>query len=144
MDTTCALAIITPSEKVLLVHPTGAGYFGSWSLPKGKRDAGETELEAAIREVYEETSLDVKAFAGKLVDLGNYAYTKEKRYHIFKLDYPKEIDAKSLKCISTFSDFGTEILECDKFQMASLDDCKLLLNPKQSKIVMSLKDKILA
>ncbi len=39
---------------VVLVHRAA---YGDWSLPKGKVEAGETDEEAAIREVAEETSL---------------------------------------------------------------------------------------
>ena len=48
--------------KILLVHPTGA----SWQkrtvgIPKGSIEAGETELEAALRETYEETGIRLRA-----------------------------------------------------------------------------------
>ena len=38
--------------QVLLVHRPR---YDDWSLPKGKLDPGESGLEAAVREVYEET-----------------------------------------------------------------------------------------
>ena len=142
MDTTCALALITPSNKILIVHPTGAGYFSAWSLPKGKLDEGETVREAAIRECYEEAGLDVSSRANELVDLGNFAYTKEKRYHLFTLKYGEEIDVKQLNCMATFSDHGKEIVEVDKFQMTTLDNCRMLLNPRQSRIIESVREKL--
>jgi 8-oxo-dGTP diphosphatase len=40
--------------KVLLVHRPR---YDDWSLPKGKLDAGESALDAALREVHEETGL---------------------------------------------------------------------------------------
>ncbi len=40
--------------EVLLVHRPR---YDDWSLPKGKLDPGETEAEAALREVAEETGL---------------------------------------------------------------------------------------
>jgi 8-oxo-dGTP diphosphatase len=42
------------STEVLLVHRPR---YDDWSLPKGKRDRGETALECALREVWEETGL---------------------------------------------------------------------------------------
>ena len=42
------------STEVLLVHRPR---YDDWSLPKGKRDRGETSLECALREVREETGL---------------------------------------------------------------------------------------
>lgn len=46
----------------LVFNPSGEGLFifrrGKWDLPKGKIDPGETPLEAALREVREETGLE--------------------------------------------------------------------------------------
>lgn len=48
-------AIIIHNGKTLLVHQTN----NFWSFPKGHIESGETEAEAAIREVKEETNLDI-------------------------------------------------------------------------------------
>lgn len=42
---------------VCLVHRPHKGRFGEWSLPKGKVDSGEHPVEAAVREVAEETGI---------------------------------------------------------------------------------------
>ncbi len=42
--------------EVLLVHRPR---YDDWSLPKGKREAGEADEDCARREVYEETGLEV-------------------------------------------------------------------------------------
>jgi len=42
-------------REVLIVHRPR---YDDWSLPKGKLEPGETESEAALREVFEETGLD--------------------------------------------------------------------------------------
>ena len=47
--------IIIDNEKILLVKQTK----GFWSFPKGHMESGETELQTAIREVKEETNIDV-------------------------------------------------------------------------------------
>lgn len=44
--------------EVLLVHRPR---YGDWTLPKGKLDPGETHLQAALREVHEETALRCSA-----------------------------------------------------------------------------------
>jgi predicted NUDIX family NTP pyrophosphohydrolase len=50
--------------EVLLVHPGGPFWakkdLGSWSIPKGEYEEGEDPLDAAKREVEEETGLKVK------------------------------------------------------------------------------------
>ncbi len=43
--------------EVVLVHRP---HYDDWSLPKGKVDAGETYVQAAIREVREEASVEVQ------------------------------------------------------------------------------------
>ena len=48
--------IIIENGKVLLIQQTK----GHWGFPKGHVEAFETESETAIREVKEETNLDVK------------------------------------------------------------------------------------
>lgn len=48
--------IIIENDKVLLIQQTK----GHWGFPKGHVEAFETESETAIREVKEETNLDVK------------------------------------------------------------------------------------
>ena len=48
-------AIIIKDGKILLVKENK----GHWGLPKGHMEGNETEIETAIREVKEETNLDV-------------------------------------------------------------------------------------
>lgn len=50
--------VINAGDKYLLVKPYG-GTTGGWGIPKGKLDPGEVIRAAAIREVMEETNLDV-------------------------------------------------------------------------------------
>ncbi len=50
---------------------------GRWDLPKGKVEAGETLMQAALREVGEETGIEVFAKAGNTLAC--------KTYHVFNL-----------------------------------------------------------
>lgn len=49
-------AIVVEDGKVLLVKHNA----GHWDFPKGHVEEGETEIETAIREVKEETNIDIK------------------------------------------------------------------------------------
>ena len=49
-------AIVVEDGKVLLVKHNA----GHWDFPKGHVEEGETEFETAIREVKEETNIDIK------------------------------------------------------------------------------------
>ena len=60
MEKSCG-AIIFNEDKVLVVKQT-SGFYG---FPKGHVEIGETEKETAIREVKEETGLDIKIISDK-------------------------------------------------------------------------------
>lgn len=60
----------TSPPAVLLVRETHGLGRGTWGIPKGARETGETDRGAARREVREETGVDA---CGALVDLG-YVY----------------------------------------------------------------------
>lgn len=60
MEKSCG-AIIFNEGKVLVVKQT-SGFYG---FPKGHVETGETEKETAIREIKEETGLDIKIISDK-------------------------------------------------------------------------------
>ena len=59
-------AVVVGPEGVLLVRRAHAPMRGEWSLPGGAVEVGETLAEAVVREVHEETGLDVEV--GPLLD----------------------------------------------------------------------------
>ena len=59
MKTSAGLVIIF-DKKILLVHPTNAPWFGSYSIPKGEIKEGESLLDTAIRETKEEIGVEFK------------------------------------------------------------------------------------
>ncbi len=81
--------VIDPEERVLLVHGSGIGpAAGYWVLPGGGVEPGETPLQVAIREVREETGLqltetDVTGPIGSgqvAFSFGNVAYRQQQHY----------------------------------------------------------------
>jgi predicted NUDIX family NTP pyrophosphohydrolase len=63
--------------EVLLVHPSGGYNRNSpWGIPKGIPDEGEALEDAARRETWEETGVQV---TGPLVSLDSVDYTKSKK-----------------------------------------------------------------
>lgn len=80
-------AVLIQNEKILLVkrgYPPG---LGKWSIPGGVVEAGERLVEAAKRELKEETGLEAEPL-GVLWVLNNIVYDKEKRvlYHYLVID----------------------------------------------------------
>ena len=51
--------VVWQGERVLLIRRGRAPRLGQWGLPGGAQSAGETLFEAAVREVLEETGLEV-------------------------------------------------------------------------------------
>ena len=58
MEKSAGIAIIYRNQ-ILMSHATNAPWFKSWMPPKGKLEEGETEEEAACREVEEESGITV-------------------------------------------------------------------------------------
>ena len=58
--------------------------YNNWDFPKGILEAGETSLEAAIREIGEETGIHELDFSWgeKYLDTGPYSRGKVARYYL--------------------------------------------------------------
>ncbi len=79
--------VIGPNKKVIIVNQNG----NSWSLPKGHLDKGENYLQAAVREIEEETGVKQLDF---IEELGSY-----QRY---KIGLEADEDKSELKNIKIF------------------------------------------
>jgi 8-oxo-dGTP diphosphatase len=81
-------AIIVDGDKILLEKRKNEPSKGKWSIPGGLLELGESVEEAVIREVQEETGLEV--YDPRLVDVVNYIRLGEKGaviYHYVIIDY---------------------------------------------------------
>lgn len=65
--------VTAPNGTMLLIKRNGR-----WDLPKGKVEAGETLLQAALRETEEETGI-------KNISISNSQFSIFKTYHIYNL-----------------------------------------------------------
>jgi 8-oxo-dGTP diphosphatase len=81
-------AVIIQDGRVLLVQRAHEPLAGQWSLPGGAVEVGETLREAVVREVREETGLDVDVGAlVEVVDRVQHAEDGRVEYHFVVVDY---------------------------------------------------------
>ena len=65
-------ACVWHTQKVLIIQRANPPFAGLWSLPGGRVEAGETVVDAAHRELFEETG--IKADLKKLLGVYNLTY----------------------------------------------------------------------
>jgi len=131
--TQSAGGVVLNKDKVIVVSQKGT----SWSLPKGHLEAGETEEEAARREIAEESGVTDLVLIRKL---GSY-----ERFKIGKNGVGE--DTTSLKYITMFlftTDHQVELLPQDvgnpEARWVRVDEvAKLLTHPKDSEFFESIK-----
>jgi 8-oxo-dGTP diphosphatase len=56
-----ALAVVVQNSRLLLVRRSNKPDVGLWGYPGGKIELGETIMDAAIRELHEETGIEAEA-----------------------------------------------------------------------------------
>ena len=121
----CGTVLLLASRELLLCHVTGQRH---WDLPKGGIHAGESPIEAALRETREETGL--RLGAGVLLDIGRHAYTSKKDLHLFAC-LSHRIDPRELHCPSCFIErlSGRERPEMDGYGWFAFDRIGALCTP---------------
>jgi len=94
------LAIIY-DNKILLGHTASRGWYGSYGIPKGGIDKGESKLQAAIRETREEVGITIPT---NLIGKDEYTFTvttnkynKVVYYYVVKIDNLSQLKLKDLK-----------------------------------------------
>ena len=81
-------AIIVRDERVLLVRRAHPPLQGEWSIPGGLVETGETTQEAVIREVREETGLEIQvAKLAKVFERILRDQDSRVQYHFVLIDY---------------------------------------------------------
>ena len=121
---TCGIFLVNTRDEILIVHPTRSV---NLSIPKWQLEEGETTWEAAIRELKEETNIDInKINIIKNIPLDAQKYTnKRKTLHPFLIITDSVIDIKKLKCTTYVMDKVTgeeKYPENDKFYMLNIHD----------------------
>jgi 8-oxo-dGTP pyrophosphatase MutT (NUDIX family) len=90
----------TLSCGIVIVRRTDAGWltlmlraYRNWDFPKGLMEEGETPIEAAVREVGEETGITQLSFdwGDKFIETGPYNRGKVARYYLAKTEEEKVV-----------------------------------------------------
>ena len=120
MKTTCGLFLINKDDELLCVHPTRHP-IDVWSVPKGIVDEGESYLDAAIRETFEETSIILNTDEHIFHSIGEpFVYPSGKKqlsaHFIFEKQNPElDFDNFNFNCSSFVPEFLSGFPEVDSF-----------------------------
>jgi len=83
---------------VLLVHPGGPFWakkdLGAWSIPKGEFEADENAFDAAKREFYEETGINISENSTDFIELSSLKQKSGKTVFCFAIE--GDLDASSM------------------------------------------------
>ena len=132
----CGTIVVNRRGEILLCHVTGAD---CWDLPKGVQEVGESALDAAKRELQEETGL---VFNDEMFEeIGCFPFSREKRLHLFRVYAPHELDSLGhLICTSHFTHHvtGEPTPEMDGFCWAARHELAELCAPNLAERLLSL------
>ena len=125
--------------EVFLVHPGGPFWKnkdnGAWSIPKGEF-AGEPPLEAATRELKEETGFTV---TGPFIELTPIVQKGGKWVYAWAVE--KDVDPKKIKS-NTFTLYGKEFSEVDRADWFTVDEAKEKILEAQARLIDELATKL--
>ena len=131
----CGTLVLNGAGELLLCHVTNTA---RWDIPKGMRDAGETALQAAMRELMEEAGL---VFAPeRFEEIGLFDYRRDKRLHLFLVRGADQVDLRTLVCTSFFPHpkTGQPTPEADGFRWAARNEIARLCWPNMGRRLLAL------
>jgi 8-oxo-dGTP pyrophosphatase MutT (NUDIX family) len=110
MKTTSCGVLVTDGSRLLLGHATRSP---RWDIPKGIAEAGEDLARAAVRELREETGLEVAPEV--LMPRGVHRYLPGKDLALFEWHPAVMPDPALLRCTSRFAVGDALLPEFDRF-----------------------------
>ena len=128
----------TKELEFFLGHPGGYSWKNKnyWAFMKGHVEEGEDHFEAALRELYEETSIDWRneffnfvdeiSNENDVKDLGQHKYVSGKDLHLFYIN--RNVDVKNLKCLSFFEKNGRKLPEVNFYKVSYEFTLKIFLH----------------
>jgi 8-oxo-dGTP pyrophosphatase MutT (NUDIX family) len=132
----CGTLVVNPAGQLLLCHVT---HTAKWDIPKGMQDEGESTLEAAIRELWEEAGIAYPA--DRFADLGLFDYRPDKRLQLYLVRAGAELDSLDhLACTSFFphQSSGVATPEVDGYRWANRSQVAALCWPRMAQRLLAL------
>lgn len=132
----CGVLIVNDRHELFLAHVTNTT---RWDIPKGGANPNEPMLDAALRELEEETGLEISP--GRLIDLGRQEYSSTKNLHLFLVFVPAAaINPKDCFCRSQFRHPLTRKLlpEMDGFRWAAFSELDQFCVPAMRSLLTRL------
>lgn len=127
MKTSCGVVLLNEFDEVLLAHATEQSH---WDIPKGGPEPQESDLQAALRELREETGVVLSS--QELQELGEFSYRRDKKLSLFLARVVKSrIDPAQCVCTSYFADHRDEqVPEVDAFAWVAWADLSKFCTPR--------------
>ena len=126
---TVDIFIYNENHEFILIQRKNPPFEGSWALPGGFVDYGETTEDAAIREAKEETSIDVKL--EKLVNVYSDP-DRDPRRHTVSIVYLARGNFDDAKADDDAKDIGVFSFDVLEEEKLAFDHKKILSDIKES------------
>jgi len=127
--------LINKDKKLLICHPTNHKET-LWSIPKGKVEDNESTLNAAIRETYEETNIDLSS-CDNIIILDSVLYRhKKKILHPFlileTINTKLNWNSFDIKCNSNVPIDRGGFPEMDDYKWVDIEEARIMLHETQA------------
>lgn len=138
METSCGIFIVSLNKEILIGKPSGND--SNWSIPKGRMEYGESYLEAARRELFEEANIALFNYREDFfISLQSQNYTNGKKilkpFALFNEDISSDLYSEIL-CNSYFSN---NVLEIEEFAWEPIETVNDFLPKTQRHAVNEIR-----
>lgn len=144
MIKTAGIFLVRRDNHILIGHPTKHKP-NVWSIPKGQVEPDEDVVDAAVRETFEETNIDVSDYK-VIYKLEPAVYPKMKKVlhaiALFEKENPFVFDLFDIKCNSNVPlDIGA-FPEMDDFKWVTIEEAEELVHAAQVNCLQQIKELI--
>lgn len=141
MIKTAGIFFIRKDYHILICHPTKHKE-NVWSIPKGRIEGDEDMIEAAVRETFEETNIDISNWK-VLHNLEPAPYPKSQKvlyaFALFESQNPFSFNLFDMKCNSNVPLEAGGFPEMDGYKWAPIDEAEKLVHAAQINCLEQIK-----